>query len=419
MATPENNPASTAIRVGTALAGAGLSVWLLWSLRSLILPVAVGSLLAYVCLPLVAALERLRLARGLAVALLVTAMVVIGLLLLGRVRAALPAEVGALEMRVRAFHNLNERYRVLMGLDDSHKGGNRLYRFAGEDLDPLIDQVDRSIALTPEERVRFLASRPESSDAGADRLIGYDLDNQRTLEARGLAVQKPPRIQGDASAAHRTKGPLAKLGQALSTWIVAPAVFFFLLRDASGIKRGFLGAVPNHLFEPTLAVFADLDRALGGYIRGVFLESCFLGVSVGLLLRVLGAPVGWAILVGLIAAAANPVPYIGSAVALLGGLSFVIVADEVHPLLRAIRPENAVIWLVVGVALIEVLKNSVFEPFVIGESVDVHPLVIFIGVLAGGLLFGAVGLLLALPAITLLKTLVASAAHQLKAYRLI
>jgi predicted PurR-regulated permease PerM len=55
------------------------------------------------------------------------------------------------------------------------------------------------------------------------------------------------------------------------------------------------------------------------------------------------------------------------------------------------------IWLVVGVALIEVLKNTVFEPFVVGESVDVHPLVIFIGVLAGGLMFGAVGLLLALP----------------------
>jgi hypothetical protein len=346
-------------------------------------------------------------------------MVVIGLLLVSRVRAALPAEVAALEMRVRAFHNINQRYRALMGLDDSLKGGNRLYRFAGEDLDPLIDQVDRSIALTPEERARFLASRSTSSDAGADRLIGYELENQRTLEARGLTVVKPPRIPGGASATQRTKGPLATLGEALSRWVVAPAVFFFLLRDASRIKRGFLRAVPNRLFEPTLAVFADLDRALGGYVRGVFLESCFLGVSVGLLLRVLGAPVGLAILVGLIAGAANPVPYIGSAVALLGGLSFVIVADEVHPLLPAIRSENAAIWLVVGVALIEVLKNTVFEPFVVGESVDVHPLVIFIGVLAGGLMFGAVGLLLALPTITILKTLVTSVSHQVKVYRLI
>ena len=154
-------------------------------------------------------------------------------------------------------------------------------------------------------------------------------------------------------------------------------------------------------------------------MRGIFLESCFLGVSVGLLLRVLGVPVGWAILVGLVAGAASPVPYIGSAVALVGGLSFFVVSDSARPLLSAIRPQNVVIWLVVGIALIEVLKNFVFEPFVVGESVDVHPLVIFVGVLAGGLLFGLIGLLLALPTITILKTLVASASHQLKAHRLI
>jgi hypothetical protein len=352
------------------------------------------------------------------VALLVVAMVVIGLLLLSRVRAALPAEVGALEMRVRALHNINQRYRSLMDLNDSLKEGNRLYRFAGEDLDQLIDQVDRSIALTPEERARFLASRSESQDAGADPLIGYDLENQRTLETRGLTVVKPSRVPGGPGAT-RTKGPLAMLGEALSTWIVAPAVFFFFLRDGSRIKSGLLKAVPNRLFEPTLAVLADLDRALGGYVRGIFLESCFLGVSVGLLLRVLGVPVGWAILFGLVAGAANPVPYIGSAVALLGGLSFFIVTDKFHPLLSAIRSESVAIWLVVGIVLIEVLKNSVFEPFVLGESVDVHPLVILIGVLAGGLLFGLVGLLLALPTITIVKTLVTSTAHQLKAYRLI
>ncbi len=418
MPTAPSNP-SASLRVGAVLAGVALSVWLLWSLRLLILPVVVGGLLAYVCQPLVAALERFRLARGLTVVLLVVAMVAVGLLLLIRVRAALPGEVGVLEMRVRAFHNINQQYRTLMELDDSLREGNRLYRFAGQDLDPLIDQIDRSIALRPEERARFLASRAESRHAGADPLIGYDVENQQTLETRGLTDVKPPPVFASNGEARRPKSRLSMLGEALSTWIVAPAVFFFLLRDGSRIKIGLVRAVPNRLFEPTLAVFADLDRALGGYVRGIFLESCFLGVSVGLLLRVLGVPVGWAILVGLVAGAASPVPYIGSAVALVGGLSFFIVSDSARPLLSAIRPQNVVIWLVVGILLIEVLKNSVFEPFVVGESVDVHPLVIFIGVLAGGLLFGLVGLLLALPTITIVKTLVTSASHQLKAHRLI
>ena len=408
-----------ALRLGAVFAGLALSVWLLWSLRVLILPVVVGGLLAYVCQPLVAALERFRLARGLTVLLLVVAMVAVGLLLLIRVRAALPDEVGALEMRVRAFHNINQQYRSLMELDDSLREGNRLYRFVGQDLDPLIDQVDRSLALGPEERARFLASRSESRRSDADPLVGYEVENEQILETRGLTNLSPPPVFESNGERRRPRSRLSILGEALSTWIVAPAVFFFLLRDGSRIKISLVRAVPNRLFEPTLAVFADLDRALGGYVRGIFLESCFLGASVGLLLRVLGVPVGWAILVGLVAGAANPVPYIGSAVALIGGLSYFVVSDSARPLVSAIRPHNVVIWLVVGILLIEVLKNSVFEPFVVGESVDVHPLVIFIGVLAGGILFGLVGLLLALPTITLVKTLVTSASYQLKAHRLI
>ena len=408
-----------ALRLGAVLAGLALSVWLLWSLRVLILPVVVGGLLAYVCQPLVAALERFRLARGLTVLLLVVAMVAVGLLLLIRVRAALPDEVGALEMRVRAFHNINQQYRSLMELDDSLREGNRLYRFVGQDLDPLINQVDRSLALRPEERARFLASRSESRRADADPLVGYEVENEQILETRGLTNLSPPPVFESNGERRRPRSRLSILGEALSTWIVAPAVFFFLLRDGSRIKISLVRAVPNRLFEPTLAVFADLDRALGGYVRGIFLESCFLGASVGLLLRVLGVPVGWAILVGLVAGAANPVPYIGSAVALIGGLSYFVVSDSARPLVSAIRPHNVVIWLLVGILLIEVLKNSVFEPFVVGESVDVHPLVIFIGVLAGGILFGLVGLLLALPTITLVKTLVTSASYQLKAHRLI
>jgi predicted PurR-regulated permease PerM len=100
-------------------------------------------------------------------------------------------------------------------------------------------------------------------------------------------------------------------------------------------------------------------------------------------------------------------------------LSFFVVTDGARPLLSGIHSESVAVWLVAGIALIEVLKNSVFEPFVVGESVDVHPLVILVGVLAGGLLFGVAGLLFALPTITVVKTLVVSASRQLKAYRLI
>jgi predicted PurR-regulated permease PerM len=205
----------------------------------------------------------------------------------------------------------------------------------------------------------------------------------------------------------------------LSTWIVAPVVFLFLLRDDGEIKRGFLRLIPNRLFEPTLAVLDNLDRALGGYVRGLFLECCFLGLTVAVVFAVVGIPLPWAIPLGAVAGATNVIPYLGSAIALLTGLAFPLLADQIHPLLPMIHADNVAVWVVLGVLLAEVLKNVVFEPFVLGGAARLHPLVVVIGVLGGGILFGLAGLLLAIPTMTIVKAFAASASTQLKAYGLV
>ena len=423
----DSGSAGTAIQWLAAVAGILLSAALLWGLRSLILPVTAGALLAYICYPIVRGLERFRLTRGLAIGLLLLAFVSAGLFLVNRVRAGIPDDAGVLELRVRALHNVNERYKALMGLDPSLTKGNRLYRWARNDLDPLVDRVNRFLALTPEEQERFFSSRPERVRPPllSDPIHDYHRENLKTLQLRARPDLARPGAEHAAPGAiaqvpkRAPKTPLAALADALSTWVVAPAVFLFLLRDTGEIKRGFLRVLPNRLFEPALAILADLDRALGGYVRGIFLESSALGVSVALLLTALGVPVNWAILIGLVSAAANPVPYIGSAVALLGGLAYILFANPVHPLLPMIRADNVVLWMVAGVAMIELLKNLVFEPLVLGSTTSIHPLVVLIGVLGGGILFGLVGLLLALPTITILKALVSSTSSQLKAYGLI
>jgi len=401
-----------------AVAGALVAAYLIWGLRSLIVPIAVGSLLAYVCYPLVARLERYRLTRGLAIGLLVLGFFSAALILTIRIRAGVPSEIGTLDFKTRALHKLNERYESLMGLDVSPRG-NRLYQFGRDDLDPVVDRINSLLALTSEERSRFL----EAHSAGEDALLDYDRANLQTLERRGLqatarsSAQGPgPRAHGGAAEARKT--PLAALGAILSTWIVAPVVFLFLLRDTGEIKRGFLRLVPNRLFEPTLEVLDDLDRALGGYVRGLFLECCFLGLTMTLVFAVVGIPLRWAIPLGLVAGATNVIPYLGSAIALLCGLSYTLLADQIHPLLPVIDGNNVAVWVVLGVLLAEVLKNVVFEPFVLGGAARLHPLVVVIGVLGGGILFGLAGLLLAIPTMTIVKAFLSSASRQLKAYGL-
>src|SRR4030095_7878016 len=96
-----------------AVAGALLAAYLIWGLRSLIVPIAVGSLLAYVCYPLVARLERYRLTRGLAIVLLVVSFLSVVVVLAIRIRAGVSSEIGTLDFKTRALFKLNQRSEPL------------------------------------------------------------------------------------------------------------------------------------------------------------------------------------------------------------------------------------------------------------------------------------------------------------------
>jgi hypothetical protein len=158
-------------------AAAILAAYLVWGLRSLIVPAFVGGLLAYICRPLVARLERCRIPRSLTVGLLLLTFGVVTLVSLNSVRAAIPSETAVLELRVRALYALNHRYQAVMGLDPSWDRGNGLYRLTHRDLDPLIDRVSDVLALAPDERALFVASLERLTDAASarsNRLLDYE-----------------------------------------------------------------------------------------------------------------------------------------------------------------------------------------------------------------------------------------------------
>jgi predicted PurR-regulated permease PerM len=422
-------PAGLVIKSIATAGAVVLGASVVWALRSLIVPAFVGGVLAYICRPLVARLERYGIPRGLAVGLLLVMLGVVALVCVTSIRAVVPSETQALELRVRALYALHHRYQALMGLDPSWTRGNILYRVAHRDLDPLMDRLSELLALTPEERAQFVASRERGSDATAARsarLLEYERANAQALEmrvrrtARGEPAprsfgESPP---GPAPASGRASGAPG-LGDILSTWMVAPLIFLFLLRDTGDIKRGLLSAMPNRLFEPALAVLADVDETVGDYVRGIVLECCALGLTVFVFIAIVGVPLTWAIAIGVFTGATNVVPYMGFAAALLGGLGYALVAEEIHPLLPWVTADTFALWVVAAVALAELLKNLVYEPIVLGGAVKLHPLVVVIGVVGGAVLFGPAGMLLAIPTITVARVLVASTARHLTAYGLI
>ena len=104
---------------------------------------------------------------------------------------------------------------------------------------------------------------------------------------------------------------------------------------------------------------------------------------------------------------------------MLGGLAYALLAEEIHPLLPMVNPGNFVIWVIAAVGLAELLKDVIYDPVVLGGAVKLHPLVVVIGVVGGGMLFDVAGVFLAIPVITIFKVFVFSTARQLKAYGLV
>ena len=422
------NPASVVTRWLVASVAIVLAASLVWGLRSLIVPAAVGGLLAYICRPLVSRLERSRIPRGVAVALLLAMFVVVALVGVNSVRVAIPTESDALELRVRTLYALERRYEALMGLDPTWTRGNRLYQLVHRDLGPLMDRVREVLALTPDEHAQFIASHERGTDAATvrgKRVLEYERANAHALEMRaprtGLAepattpAGSPPGTVPTSGGKRESAG----FGDALSRWMIAPLIFLFLLWDTGDIKRGLLSAVPNRLFEPALAVLADVDAALGNYVRGIFLECCALGLTVMVFITIVGVPFRWAIAIGIFTGATNVVPYMGFAAALLSGLAYALLAETIHPLIPLVTPETFAIWVIVAVGLAELLKNVVYEPIVLGGAVKLHPLVVVLSIVGGATLFGPAGMFLAIPTITVIKVLVASSARHLTAYGLI
>jgi predicted PurR-regulated permease PerM len=90
---------------------------------------------------------------------------------------------------------------------------------------------------------------------------------------------------------------------------------------------------------------------------------------------------------------------------MLAGLAYALLAEDIHPLIPLVTAETLAIWVVAAVVLAELLKNALYEPIVLGGTVQLHPLAVVADVVGGAMLFGPAGMFLAIPTITIVKVL--------------
>ncbi len=396
--------------------------FLIWKLSSLILPIIVGALLAFVFRPVK---ERFNIRWLPHEVQVLCSFAAIGLVLFfafNTLRKHIPDEEQKLEFKVRLNYKLNEKYRQLVAKPAAEKS-NAIAPLIEKELGPLMDKFNKAIELNPEERDLFLkyAAGYNGKPAVDPKFVDYFRSNQRT--EKYVIPEKAPDSASPPVAPAPTPAPAAAEGTSLenklSAWMLAPLIFIFLGFDNGQIRRFFIGLVPNRYFELSLTVVDRLDEAIGKYLRGTLTECFLVGLTLTLGLILLGIPPGIAVAIGVVAGLLNAIPFVGTALALVVGVGYALIAENVRPLIPGLNPNDLALYVVILVVVTHVLDDLVFQPFVLGSAVNVHPLVVVIAIIGGSLLMGLWGMLFAIPAVVVVKTAVATFFKELKAYRII
>jgi len=172
----------------------------------------------------------------------------------------------------------------------------------------------------------------------------------------------------------------------LMNLLLIPVVTFYLLRDWDTMVRQINDLLPRRYAPAAARLATEADEVLSAFLRGQFTVMLALGAiySVGLWL----VDLDLALLIGLFAGLVSFIPYMGATVG--------VVSASV-----AAIAQFGDLWSVVPVLIVfavgQTLEGTVLTPKLVGDRIGLHPVAVIFAVLAGGQLFGFLGVLLALP----------------------
>ena len=184
------------------------------------------------------------------------------------------------------------------------------------------------------------------------------------------------------------------LANLLSLLFITPVVAFYLLRDWDRLRNQTNSLLPQRHAETIRQQLTLVDRTLAGFVRGQATVCLVLAAYYGIGLTVIGVDFG--LVVGIGIGLISFIPYLGSITGFVVSVGIALAQfDSLLP-----------VGLVVGLfALGQFLEGYVLTPRLVGDRVGLHPVWVIFALLAGGSLFGFVGLLLAVPAAAVIGVL--------------
>lgn len=175
--------------------------------------------------------------------------------------------------------------------------------------------------------------------------------------------------------------------------VVTILISFYILADYKNIVRWFKGLIPNRFKNDTFKLLNSLNTEFYGYVRGIVIIMAILFVISFLTFSMLG--LRGAVLLALLVAITEIVPIFGP---LFAGIIVVIIAMS-DSLTKGVI-------VLVAMVIIQQIEENVLQPLIMGKVMRLHPVVVIASLLIAGYFFGIIGMIFAIPAAVLIRTLI-------------
>jgi predicted PurR-regulated permease PerM len=338
------------VKLIVLLAGLALFVLVAIRLSKIFTALAVAWVLAYICDPLVDRLEKRRLPRTAAVAVLAVALV-LGFIVLDLV--LLPAVV-------------HEFARL----------GQELPNYADTLASRLLPSLEGALGID--------LPRTESE------LRRFFVDNRDTLDRVARTLYSPL-----TNFLKSTVTSVVGFVTSLLTLLVIPMAWFFLLRDYDRLNAGLASLLPLRWRDTGVEFMKQVDEIVANFLRGQITVALILATlySIGLWL-ILDIPLG--LVIGVVAGFASIVPYLGLILGIVPALlmAFLQYQDWQHPL-----------GVVIVFAGAQLLEGNFITPKIVGDKLGLHPVTVIFALLVWAELAGLLGMIIAVPATAVLQVL--------------
>lgn len=251
------------------------------------------------------------------------------------------------------------------------------------DFDKVYESLKGPISLVEKEAKHFNLQPIEGDshvDLVRDKLLGF------------LDISQIPDLFGSL---------VSGLGNVFFAFFSISFITFFLLKDRWILDNFINVVVPDKYLEKVKTVASNSQKTLSRYFIGLLAQISLITTLISLSLYLLG--VDNALVIGFFAGLINVIPYIGP---LIGAVFGIIIASTTNLDMQLTTELLPLVLKVATVFLVVQLSdNIIFQPIIFSNSINAHPLEIFLVIMVAGQVAGIAGMVLAVPAYSFLRIL--------------